>query len=230
MRSRRSRSRKPVRTPSSIMVVGQREHLGHALSPLESPSSANSGRLVLAISSSLVQIPDPFQEARLGLAYQKCAASIPSAAIKIPCACSWRTRPSAPALAESPFSDAPLQTNDMPDARARRARGPPSACIALCTRPTRIHLPLAQVGLPSAACHSPNGQRAERIELRDDEAGLQVTCRVVHLLGDRASPQHLPERVETTRWRRTSRPSGSAPYSSSIAGPTDRRQPAGRPC
>ena len=55
-----------------------------------------------------------------GLIVSKMPRQHPQRRHQEPCACSCRTGPAAPALPHSPLPDAPLQTDDVPHARACR--------------------------------------------------------------------------------------------------------------
>ena len=60
----------------------------------------------------------------------------------------------------------------------------------------RVELALVQLRLAPGARHAQDRQRPERVELRDDERGLEVLRGVVHRLVDGAGAQHLAERVD----------------------------------
>jgi hypothetical protein len=59
-----------------------------------------------------------------------------------------------------------------------------------------VKLPLAQVRLAPVAGHSHDRQCPERVELGDDERGLEVLGGIVHRLVDGAGAEHLAERVD----------------------------------
>jgi hypothetical protein len=59
-----------------------------------------------------------------------------------------------------------------------------------------IELTLVQIGLAAGARHPQDRQRAQRVQVGDDERGLKVLGGVVHLRGDRACTQHLAVRVD----------------------------------
>ena len=60
----------------------------------------------------------------------------------------------------------------------------------------RVKLPLVQLRLAPGARHPQDRQRPERVELGDDERGLEVLGSIVHRLVDGAGAQHLAERVD----------------------------------
>jgi hypothetical protein len=62
--------------------------------------------------------------------------------------------------------------------------------------PACVQLPLVQAGLASAAGHPQDRRRTERVQIGDEERGLEVARGIVHLLGDRTGPQHLPQGVD----------------------------------
>jgi hypothetical protein len=62
--------------------------------------------------------PGASLSSQAALSYPKCAASIPSAATKIPCACSWRTGRLLQPLAQRPLAHTAPQADDVPRARA----------------------------------------------------------------------------------------------------------------
>ena len=59
-----------------------------------------------------------------------------------------------------------------------------------------MKLPLVQLRLAPGARHTQDRQRPERVELGDDERGLEVLGGIVHRLVDGAGAQHLAERVD----------------------------------
>jgi hypothetical protein len=96
-------------------------------------------------------------------------------------------RSAAPTLAHRPLANAPLQADDVPDAAARRARDATQRLERLVHAPSSIKLTLAQIGLVPRARYSRDGQGSQPVEMRDDEAGLEVARSVVHL--ERAVPR-----------------------------------------
>jgi hypothetical protein len=60
-------------------------------------------------------------------------------------------RPATPALPHRPLADAPLQTDDVPDTRARRARDTSQRPHHLVDAPSCIELALAQIWLAPGA-------------------------------------------------------------------------------
>jgi hypothetical protein len=63
----------------------------------------------------------------------------------------------------------------------------PTACLKLS---------LAEVRLAPGARHTQDRQRPQRIEVRDDQRGLEDAARIVHRLVDGAGAEHLIERVD----------------------------------
>src|SRR5918996_5632713 len=83
-------------------------------------------------------------------------------------------RPATPAPADRPLSHAPLQADDVPDAATGRA-GETAQRLHRLVHPTLcMKLPFALVRLATRARHPQHRQRAERVELGDDERGLKV--------------------------------------------------------
>jgi hypothetical protein len=60
----------------------------------------------------------------------------------------------------------------------------------------RMELALVQLRLAPRARHAQSRQCPERVELGDDERGLEVPGGVVHRLIDGADAEHLAERVD----------------------------------
>jgi hypothetical protein len=61
--------------------------------------------------------------------------------------------------------------------------------------PAPVKLSLAQVRLAPGPGHAQNRQRPERVELGEDERGLEVLGGLVHRLINSAGVQHLAERI-----------------------------------
>jgi hypothetical protein len=81
---------------------------------------------------------------------------------------------SSPAFPERPFSDASLEPDHVPHARARRARHATQRLQGMVHAPSGLDLPLVELGLASCAWYPQQRQCAECVKVRDDERRLEI--------------------------------------------------------
>jgi hypothetical protein len=127
--------------------------------------------------------------------YPVCAASIPSAAIKIPCACSCRTGFPHHPWRRAHSRSAPLQADHVPHTGAGRAGDATQRLHRLVHAAPIMELVVVQIRVATPSRNPEDRQGPQGVEVGHDERRFELLGGIVHRLRDRARAQHLAERV-----------------------------------